>query len=401
MRRLIRGFSSAARRSSKRSSGALSGALSLDAGARDAALQAAIDQIEGASGKGSIMLLGDRPHMRFSDDQVVPTGSLTLDLALGIGGLPKGRIVEVYGPESCGKTTLTLHVVAEAQRKGLKCVFIDAEHALDYEYARKLGVNLDELYLSQPDSGEQALEIADVMVRSGAVGVIVIDSVAALTPKAELEGNMGDHHMALQARLMSQALRKLSGSLYKSNTILIFINQLRHKVGVMFGSPETTSGGNALKYYASVRLDVRKGAPIKAGEDIVANRTKVKVVKNKVAPPFKIAEFDLEFGKGISQVGELVDLGISSKVLRKSGSHIYYGEQQIGHGREKAKIFLKSKENAELYNEIKNKITEAVLNPNEDVDLEQEVGELEEDMESEELSESIYGAEDFEESTKQ
>ena len=302
------------------------------------ALEAAISQIDKAFGKGSLMRLGDREVVQI---EAISTGSLSLDIALGIGGLPKGRVVEIYGPESSGKTTLALQVAAEAQKKGGVAAFIDAEHALDPIYAQKLGVNLDDLLISQPDTGEQALEIADTLVRSGAVDVLIVDSVAALTPRAELEGEMGDSLPGLQARLMSQALRKLTGSISKSNTLVIFINQIRMKIGVMFGSPETTTGGNALKFYASVRLDIRRIGAIKKGEDVVGNQTRVKVVKNKVAPPFKQVEFDIMYGEGISYVGELVDLGVKANVVEKSGAWLSYEGERIGQGRENAKQFLK------------------------------------------------------------
>ncbi|MFZ5616752.1 MAG: recombinase RecA [Pseudomonadota bacterium] len=302
------------------------------------ALEAAISQIDKAFGKGSLMRLGDREVV---DIEAISTGSLGLDIALGIGGLPKGRIVEIYGPESSGKTTLALQVAAEAQKKGGVAAFIDAEHALDPIYAQKLGVNLDDLLISQPDTGEQALEIADTLVRSGAIDVLIIDSVAALTPRAELEGEMGDSLPGLQARLMSQALRKLTGSISKSNTLVIFINQIRMKIGVMFGSPETTTGGNALKFYASVRLDIRRIGAIKNRDEVVGNQTRVKVVKNKVAPPFKQVEFDIMYGEGISYVGELVDLGVKANVVEKSGAWLSFNGERIGQGRENAKQFLK------------------------------------------------------------
>jgi recombination protein RecA len=303
------------------------------------ALEAALSQIERAFGKGSIMKLGAAQALEV---EAVSTGSLGLDIALGIGGLPKGRIVEIYGPESSGKTTLALHVLAEAQKRGGICAFIDAEHALDPVYARKLGVNVDDLLISQPDTGEQALEIADTLVRSGAVEILVIDSVAALTPKAELEGEMGDSLPGLQARLMSQAMRKLTGSISKTNCMVIFINQIRMKIGVMFGSPETTTGGNALKFYASVRLDIRRIGAIKDRDEVVGNQTRVKVVKNKVAPPFKMVEFDIMYGEGISKVGELVDLGVIAGVVEKSGSWYSYSGERIGQGRDNAKVFLKA-----------------------------------------------------------
>jgi recombination protein RecA len=303
------------------------------------ALDAALSQIERSFGKGSIMRLGK--NNRSMDVDTVSTGSLGLDIALGIGGLPRGRVVEIYGPESSGKTTLALHCLAEAQKKAGICAFIDAEHALDPIYARKLGVNVDELLISQPDAGEQALEIADTLVRSGAVDVLVIDSVAALVPRAELEGEMGDSQPGLQARLMSQALRKLTASINRSNTMVIFINQIRMKIGVMYGSPETTTGGNALKFYASVRLDIRRIGVIKEREEVVGNQTRVKVVKNKLAPPFKQVEFDIMYGEGVSKVGELVDLGVKAGVVEKSGSWFSYESQRIGQGRENAKTFLK------------------------------------------------------------
>jgi recombination protein RecA len=315
------------------------------------ALETALGQIERNFGKGSIMRLGDQQAL---DIEAVSTGSLGLDVALGIGGLPKGRIIEIYGPESSGKTTLALHVIAEAQKSGGVSAFIDAEHALDPTYAAKLGVDLDDLLVSQPDTGEQALEIADTLVRSGAVDVLVIDSVAALTPRAELEGEMGDSLPGLQARLMSQALRKLTGSISKSKTMVIFINQIRMKIGVMYGSPETTTGGNALKFYASVRLDIRRIGQIKDREEVIGNQTRVKVVKNKVAPPFRQVEFDVIYGEGISKVGELVDLGVKANVIDKSGSWFSYGSQRIGQGRENAKKFLK--DNPAIANEIEDAI---------------------------------------------
>ena len=316
------------------------------------ALEAALGQIEKAFGKGSIMRLGQREGT--VDAEVVSTGSLGLDIGLGIGGLPKGRVVEIYGPESSGKTTMTLHVVAEAQKKGDICAFVDAEHALDPGYARKLGVNIDELLISQPDTGEQALEIADTLVRSGAVGVLVIDSVAALVPRAELEGEMGDSHVGLQARLMSQALRKLTSSISKSNCMVIFINQIRLKIGVMFGSPETTSGGNALKFYASVRLDIRRIGSIKDRDEVVGNQTRVKVVKNKMAPPFRIVEFDIMYGEGVSKTGELLDLGVNAGIVEKSGAWFSYGGQRIGQGRNNAKKFLA--ENSDIATAIEHAI---------------------------------------------
>ena len=311
------------------------------------ALDAAISQIDSNFGKGSVMKLGQRQVM---DVESISTGSLSLDIALGIGGLPKSRIIEIYGPESSGKTTLALQVIAEAQKNGGVCAFIDAEHALDPSYAKKLGVNTTDLLISQPDTGEQALEITDTLVRSGAISVLVVDSVAALTPRAELEGEMGDHHMGLQARLMSQALRKITGSISKSNTMVIFINQIRMKIGVMFGSPETTAGGNALKFYSSVRLDIRRIGAIKNGEEIVGNQTRVKVVKNKVAPPFKVVEFDIMYGQGISKTGELVDLGSKADIVEKSGAWYSYKGEKIGQGKENAKEYLSNnpKEAAEI-----------------------------------------------------
>jgi len=308
---------------------------------RDAAIDLALATIEKQFGKGSIMRLNVDGKLPGGDVKVIPTGCLGLDIALGVGGLPRGRIIEVYGPESSGKTTLALHAVAEAQKLGGVCAFIDAEHALDVGYARKIGVRTDDLLVSQPDYGEQALEICDMLVRSGAVDVIVIDSVAALTPKAELEGEMGDSHVGLQARLMSQALRKLTGSISRSRTIVIFINQLRMKIGVMFGSPETTTGGNALKFYASMRLDIRRIGAIKNGEVVVGNRTRVKVVKNKLAPPFREIEFDITYGEGVSREGLLVDMGVEQNVIDKSGAWLSYKGERIGQGRENAKVFLK------------------------------------------------------------
>lgn len=316
------------------------------------ALDAAISQIDKAFGKGSLMRLGDRDVV---DIEAISTGSLGLDIALGIGGLPKGRVIEIYGPESSGKTTLALHVVAEAQKTGGTAAFVDAEHALDPIYAQKLGVNLDELLISQPDTGEQSLEIADTLVRSGAVDVLVIDSVAALTPRAELEGDMGDSLPGLQARLMSQALRKLTGSISKSNTLVIFINQIRMKIGVMFGSPETTTGGNALKFYSSVRLDIRRIGAIKNRDEVVGNQTRVKVVKNKVAPPFKQVEFDIMYGEGVSKMGELIDLGVKAEVVEKAGSWFSYKSERIGQGRENAKQFMRDHPDmaAEIEHEIR------------------------------------------------
>src|SRR5271156_6010415 len=302
------------------------------------ALDAAVAQIERAFGKGSIMRMGARPDQQI---EVIPSGSLGLDLALGIGGLPRGRVIEIYGPESSGKTTLALHAIADAQKPGGVCAFVDAEHALDPIYARKLGVKIDDLLISQPDAGEQALEIADTLVRSGAIDVLVIDSVAALVPRAELEGEMGDSHVGLQARLMSQALRKLTGSISRSRCMVIFINQIRLKIGVMFGNPETTSGGNALKFYASVRLDIRRIGAIKDHDQVVGNQTRVKVVKNKMAPPFRVVEFDIMYGEGISKLGELVDLGSQANVVEKSGAWFSYDGQRIGQGRENAKQHLR------------------------------------------------------------
>jgi len=318
------------------------------------ALDAALGQIERAFGKGSIMKLGQRQQA--VEAEVVSTGSLGLDIALGIGGLPRGRVIEIYGPESSGKTTLALHAVAEAQKTGGTCAFVDAEHALDPTYARKLGCDIEELLISQPDAGEQALEIADTLVRSGAIDVLVIDSVAALVPRAELEGEMGDSQPGLQARLMSQALRKLTSSISRSNTMVIFINQIRMKIGVMFGSPETTTGGNALKFYSSVRLDIRRIGSIKDRENVIGNQTKVKVVKNKMAPPFRTVEFDIMYGEGISKVGELLDLGVSAGLIEKAGAWFSYGGQRIGQGRENAKKFLK--EHTEVAQQLEAKIRE-------------------------------------------
>jgi recombination protein RecA len=320
------------------------------------ALAAALAQIEKQFGKGSIMRLGEGEAIQ--DIEVVSTGSLGLDIALGVGGLPRGRVVEIYGPESSGKTTLTLQVVSEMQKLGGTCAFIDAEHALDVQYAQKLGVNLQELLISQPDTGEQALEIVDALVRSGSVDLVIIDSVAALTPKAEIEGEMGDSLPGLQARLMSQALRKLTATIKKTNTMVIFINQIRMKIGVMFGSPETTTGGNALKFYASVRLDIRRIGSIKKGEEVIGNETKVKVVKNKVSPPFKTAEFDILYGEGISREGEIIDMGVDAKVLEKSGAWYAYEGEKIGQGKDNAREFLR--ENPDLAVEIENKVREAL-----------------------------------------
>ena len=331
---------------------------------RGKALDAALAQIERAFGKGSVMRLGQRETV---EAEIISSGSLGLDIALGIGGLPKGRIIEIYGPESSGKTTLTLHVAAEAQKIGGTCAFIDAEHALDPSYARKLGVNIDELIISQPDTGEQALEIADTLVRSGGVDVLIIDSVAALVPKAELEGDMGDSHMGLQARLMSQALRKLAGSISKTNCMVIFINQIRQKIGVMFGNPETTTGGNALKFYASIRLDIRRIGAIKDKDLVTGNQTRVKVVKNKMAPPFRVVDFDIMYGEGISKRGELIDLGVQAGVIEKAGSWYSYGTQRIGQGRESTKNFLK--ENPEIADQI-----EKAIRDNADPVVEQMIG---------------------------
>lgn len=320
------------------------------------ALTAALGQIERQFGKGAIMRLGDNRAM---DIESISTGSLSLDIALGIGGLPTGRVIEVYGPESSGKTTLTLQVIAEAQRKGKTCAFVDAEHALDPVYAERLGVKIDELLISQPDTGEQALEICDMLVRSGAVDVVIIDSVAALTPKAEIEGEMGDTHVGLQARLMSQALRKLTANIKKSNTMVIFINQIRMKIGVMFGSPETTSGGNALKFYASVRLDIRRIGAVKEGDEVVGNETRVKVVKNKVAPPFKEAVFQIIYGEGISKEGELIDLGVKHDIVEKAGSWYSYQGEKIGQGRANSSKYLR--ENTNVSNEIETKLRDLLL----------------------------------------
>ena len=331
------------------------------------ALESALSQIERQFGKGSIMKLGDENAIQ--EIEATSTGSLGLDIALGIGGLPKGRIVEIYGPESSGKTTLTLHCVAEEQKKGGVCAFVDAEHALDPQYAKKLGVDLDELLISQPDTGEQALEITDTLVRSGAVSMVVVDYVAALTPKSELEGDMGDHNVGVQARLMSQAMRKLTGSISRSNCMVIFINQIRMKIGVMFGSPETTTGGNALKFYSSVRLDIRRIGAIKDRDEVVGNATRVKVVKNKVAPPFKQVEFDIMYGEGISKNGELLDLGVKAGVVEKSGAWYSYQEERIGQGRENAKIFLKENPNIALSIEDKIRAAHGL-----DFDLNNDVG---------------------------
>jgi recombination protein RecA len=320
-------------------------------GSKNKAIESAIAQIEKAFGKGSIMKLGQKPSEKIA---VVPSGSISLDIALGVGGFPRGRVVEIFGPESSGKTTLTLHAIAECQKQGGTCAFIDAEHALDPIYARKLGVDIDNLIVSQPDTGEQALEIADTLVRSGGIDLIVIDSVAALVPKAEIEGEMGDSHMGLQARLMSQALRKLTGSISKTNCIIIFINQIRMKIGVMFGNPETTTGGNALKFYASVRVEIRRISTIKNKEDAIGNEVRVKVVKNKVAPPFKVVEFDIMYNQGISRQSEIIDLGVKFNLVEKSGAWFAYKGEKIGQGRENAKEFLKN--NPQIAAEIENQI---------------------------------------------
>lgn len=324
------------------------------------ALGAALGQIEKQFGKGAVMRLGDGTAHR--DIDAVSTGSIGLDMALGIGGLPRGRVIEIYGPESSGKTTLTLHAIAEMQKMGGTAAFVDAEHALDPLYAEKLGVNIDDLLVSQPDTGEQALEITDMLVRSGAVDIVVVDSVAALTPKAEIEGDMGDSHMGLQARLMSQALRKLTANIKRSNTLVIFINQIRMKIGVMFGNPETTTGGNALKFYASVRLDIRRIGAIKKGDEILGNETRVKVVKNKVAPPFKQVEFDILYGEGISREGELIDLGVSENIVEKSGAWYSYDGNRIGQGKDNVRIYLK--EHPEMAQEIEAKIRAVMLPKN-------------------------------------
>ena len=324
---------------------------------RKKALAQALGQIEKQFGKGSVMRMGDSPASR--DIEAISTGSIGLDVALGIGGLPKGRVVEIYGPESSGKTTLTLQVIAESQKLGGTAAFVDAEHALDPGYAEKLGVNVDELLVSQPDTGEQALEITDMLVRSGAVDIVVIDSVAALTPKAEIEGEMGDSHMGLQARLMSQALRKLTGNIQRSNTMVVFINQIRMKIGVMFGSPETTTGGNALKFYSSVRLDIRRIGAIKKGDEVIGNQTRVKVVKNKVSPPFKQAEFEILYGHGISRMGEIIDLGVQHGIVDKAGSWYSYGDDRIGQGKENVREFLNN--HPDMAEEIEAKIRTKLL----------------------------------------
>ncbi len=324
---------------------------------RKKALSAALSQIEKQFGKGSVMRMGDSGALH--DVEVISTGSLGLDIALGIGGVPKGRVVEIYGPESSGKTTLTLQIIAESQKVGGTCAFVDAEHALDPAYAEKLGVNIDDLLVSQPDTGEQALEITDMLVRSGAVDVVVVDSVAALTPKAEIEGDMGDSHMGLQARLMSQALRKLTANIKRSNTLVIFINQIRMKIGVMFGNPETTTGGNALKFYASVRMDIRRIGAIKKGDEVIGNQTRVKVVKNKVAPPFKQTEFEILYGEGISREGELIDLGVDLGLVNKAGAWYSYNGDRIGQGKDNVRNFLK--ENPDIAHELDDKIREKLL----------------------------------------
>ena len=349
----------------------------MDSAEKVKALDVAMSQIEQTYGKGSIMKLGQRGAM---DVESISTGSLSLDVALGIGGLPKGRIVEIYGPESSGKTTLALHVIAEAQKNGDSCAFIDAEHALDPAYAKKLGVNTDELLISQPDTGEQALEITDSLVRSKAISVLVVDSVAALVPRAEIEGEMGDSHMGLQARLMSQALRKLTGSVSKSNCMVIFINQIRMKIGVMFGSPETTAGGNALKFYSSCRLDIRRIGAIKDKEEIIGNQTRVKVVKNKVSPPFRVVEFDIMYGQGISKLGELIDIGVKSGIINKSGAWFSYKGDKIGQGRENSKIFLQ--ENPKIASEIETLIRSKSDDLSEDL-IEQEIEDIPEEDEKE------------------
>ncbi|MCB1785100.1 MAG: recombinase RecA [Chromatiaceae bacterium] len=331
---------------------------------RKKALAAALSQIEKQFGKGSVMRMGDANAVR--NIEVVSTGSLSLDLALGVGGVPKGRVVEIYGPESSGKTTMTLHIVAEAQKGGGTCAFVDAEHALDPVYAEKLGVDMDELLVSQPDTGEQALEITDMLVRSGAVDVVVVDSVAALTPKAEIEGEMGDSHVGLQARLMSQALRKLTGNIKRSNTVVIFINQIRMKIGVMFGNPETTTGGNALKFYASVRLDIRRTGAIKKGDEVVGNETKVKVVKNKVAPPFRQATFEILYGEGVSREGEIIELGVAQGLIEKSGAWYSYNGDRIGQGKENVRNFLK--ENPEIARHIETQIRATLMPASADED---------------------------------
>ena len=345
---------------------------------RKKALVAALGQIERQFGKGAVMRLGDSTAAR--DVEVVSTGSLALDIALGIGGLPKGRVIEIYGPESSGKTTLTLQAIAECQKQGGTAAFVDAEHALDPVYAEKIGVNVDDLLVSQPDTGEQALEITDMLVRSGAVDIVVVDSVAALTPRAEIEGDMGDSHMGLQARLMSQALRKLTGNIKRSNTMVIFINQIRMKIGVMFGSPETTTGGNALKFYSSVRLDIRRIGSIKKGDEILGNETRVKVVKNKLAPPFKKAEFEILYGEGISRLGEVIDMGVEHDLVDKAGSWYSYNGERIGQGKENARSYLK--ENPEMAAEIEEKLRAQLLPKDDDLNQDAEA-ELEDQSEEE------------------
>ncbi len=347
---------------------------------RKKALVAALGQIERQFGKGAVMRLGDSTAAR--DIEVVSTGSLALDVALGIGGLPKGRVIEIYGPESSGKTTLTLQAIAQCQKNGGTAAFVDAEHALDPSYAERIGVNVDDLLVSQPDTGEQALEITDMLVRSGAVDIVVVDSVAALTPRAEIEGDMGDSHMGLQARLMSQALRKLTGNIKRSNTMVIFINQIRMKIGVMFGSPETTTGGNALKFYASVRLDIRRIGAIKKGDEILGNETRVKVVKNKLAPPFKKAEFEILYGEGISRLGELIDMGVEYDMVKKAGSWYSYNEERIGQGKENARAYLL--ENPEMANEIDQRLRAELLPDPDDFnqDIEDDQAEEEEATEA-------------------
>ena len=335
------------------------------------ALSAALSQIEKQFGKGSVMRMGDGGPR--ANIEAISTGSIALDVALGIGGLPKGRVVEIYGPESSGKTTLALQVIAESQKMGGTCAFVDAEHALDPSYAEKLGVDVDELLVSQPDTGEQALEITDMLVRSGAVSVVVVDSVAALTPKAEIEGEMGDSHMGLQARLLSQALRKLTANIKRSNTLVIFINQLRMKIGVMFGNPETTTGGNALKFYSSVRLDIRRTGAIKKGEEIIGNETKVKVVKNKVAPPFKTVNFEILYGEGISREGELIDMGVSCNIVDKAGAWYSYDGERIGQGKDKVRTFMK--ENPAIANEIEAKIRATLMPDPKSLPVEEEITE--------------------------
>ena len=334
-----------------------------DAGEKEKALEAALNQIQKQFGKGSIMKLGDKGSQM--NVESISTGSISLDMATGVGGVPKGRIVEIYGPESSGKTTLTLHIIAEAQKNGGKAAFIDAEHALDPVYTKNFGVNIENLLVSQPDTGEQALEICDMLVRSGALDIVVIDSVAALVPKAEIQGEMGDAHVGLQARLMSQALRKITGSINRSNTCVIFINQLREKVGVMYGSPEVTTGGRALKFYASMRFDVRKVETIKSGDEILGNRTRVKIVKNKVAPPFKQAEFDIMYGEGISKEGDILDSAVDAKIIDKAGSWYSYNGQRIGQGRENIKVYLK--EHAQIADEIEKKLLDTLKNEGEPV----------------------------------